>query len=38
MLQELTSLIDVVGPRIVRNAGVQSVEQQSFDLFINASS
>ena len=38
LIKELTNLIDVVGPRIVRNAGVQSVEQQSFDLFINASS
>ncbi len=38
LIKELTNLIDVVGPRIVRNTGVQSVEQQSFDLFINASS
>ena len=38
LLQELTSLIDVVGPRIVRNAGIQSVEQQSFEIIQNARS
>lgn len=38
LIQELASLIDVVGPRITRNSQLDSVEQQSFEITSNASS
>lgn len=38
LIKELGNIIDVVGPRIVRNARLDSVEQISFDIFQNASS
>ena len=38
LLQELNSLIDVIGPRITRNRAIDSVEQQSFDIIFNARS
>lgn len=38
LIKELGNLIDVVGPKIGRNAGLDSIQQQSFDLFCNASS
>lgn len=38
LLQELGSLIDVIGPRITRNPDIKSVEQQSFDIIQNARS
>lgn len=38
LIQELTNLIDQIGPRIRRNSALDSVEQQSFTLFIPAKS
>lgn len=38
LIQELGNLIDNIGPRIGRNAAIDSVEQQSFDLIFYGSS
>ena len=38
LIQELGNLIDQIGPRIVRNVDLDSVEQQSFLIIQNASS
>lgn len=38
LIKELKNLIDVVGPVIGRNSALDSVQQQSFDLFFYASS